>query len=92
MKKFPRGTLDQQYVIVLKREKMAAGHKVTLDEVKDKVARDYKTTRQTPPQEVLQKLWDEAKIETEDPTVKANVERLLFPERTQLKQQAASAP
>lgn len=91
VKVFPRGTLDAQFAVVIKREKLVPGKKVTLEEVKDKVARDYKATRATPPQEVLRKLWDEAKIETEDPTAKANVEKMLFPERAQMKQQAAAA-
>jgi len=66
--------------LVVKLEKIVPGKKVTLEEVKDRVTRDFKLTRRTPEQEVLQKLWGEANIQTEDPKVKADIERLLFPQ------------
>ncbi len=53
--------------LVVKRERMEQGKVVTLDDVRAKVERDYKLTRALPEREVLRKLWDEAKVATDDP-------------------------
>ncbi len=74
-------------VLVIRRVSMTPGKAVTLDEVKPKVEREFKLTRALPEKEVLRKLWDEAKIETDDPKTKAEVQWLLFREPVQSAQQ-----
>lgn len=87
VKSFPSG----RNVLVVKMMKFEPGKKVTLEEVKDRVARDFKMTRRTPKEEVLRKLWDEANIQTEDPRVKAEIERILFPQSAE-RPQVATKP
>lgn len=63
-------------------DKIIPGKKVTLDEVKPKVMRAVKAMSATPAQEVLQKLWDQGEISTDPAEDKAQVEHVLFPQRT----------
>lgn len=71
----------EQGLLVVKMTEIKPGRKVTLEEVKDKVTRAFKVTRQKPPREVLRKLWDSATITVDDPALKEDIERLIFPER-----------
>jgi foldase protein PrsA len=64
--------------LVLKKIRTEPGKKMTLDEVKDKVARDYKLTRCTPAKEVLRKLWDQSDIQTENDALKSQIEWIIF--------------
>ncbi len=67
--------------IVLRKDHVVPGKKVSFEEVKDKVALDFKAARAKPAKEILRGLWDSANIQTDDPALKQDVERLLFPER-----------
>ncbi|MGC8667857.1 MAG: peptidyl-prolyl cis-trans isomerase [Chthonomonadales bacterium] len=82
----PVGAVDIEHPaqgqwIVVRVERKDPGKHVTFDEVKDKVARDFKLTHATPAKDELRKLWDQANIETEQPALKDAVENLLFPDR-----------
>jgi hypothetical protein len=73
----------EQGLLVVKMVEIKPGRKVKLEEVKDKVVRAFKVTRQKPPKEVLRKLWDSATITVDDPALKEDIERLIFPERVE---------
>lgn len=70
----------QSRFLVVKMVKIEPGKQVNLEEVKAKVARDFKLTRATPMQEVLRKLWDENqdKIVTDPPTLKYTMKAMIF--------------
>ena len=80
---YPVGIVQvaKKQFMVMRMDRIVPGKKVTFEEVKDKVARDFKAARATPAKEVLRKLWDDANIQAEDPGLKEDVERLLFPEK-----------
>jgi foldase protein PrsA len=63
---------------VVRRVRMIPGKVATLNDVKAKVERELKLTRALPPKEVLRKLWDTAKIETDDPRAKEEIKWRIF--------------
>ena len=66
--------------LVVRRVGKIPGKPAKFEEVKKKVERAYKLERAMPDKEVLRKLWDTAKIETETPTLKEQMEFELFRE------------
>jgi hypothetical protein len=68
--------------LVVRLEKIEPGKVVTLDEVKDKVALEFKLTRSVPQKELLHKLWNAASIETDPPGLKKEIENLIFRDTT----------
>jgi hypothetical protein len=67
--------------LVVKMDHIQPGKKVTLQDVKNKVALEIKKQRALPPQEILQKLWDNSDIVTDPESQKQQIERLIFPDR-----------
>jgi hypothetical protein len=82
------GQNGQRLLIVL--EKRVEGKRLPLTdlETRRKVERAYRLTRALPPQEVLRNLWDSARITTDPPTLKSQIEAILLPERARLEQQS----
>jgi len=67
--------------VVVRLERIEKGHRADFEKVKDKVARDFKTSRAKPAKQVLRALWDGANIRTDEPGLREDIERRLFPER-----------
>ncbi len=70
-----------QTYLVVKFDHIEPGKKVTLADVQDLVALAVKKQRAVPAQEVLQKLWDSSNIITDPPSIKKQIENILFPDR-----------
>ncbi len=88
---FPNGT---QGFILLLLEKRVEGKQTTLSDpkVRRRVERDFKSTRGVPAQEEMRKLWDAADIQTDPEGMKAEIERVILPERAKQQQKQQSAP
>jgi hypothetical protein len=68
----------KQGITVLKLEKIDPGKKVTFEEVKSKVAREFKLSRAMPADEVLRKLWDTADTTFDNPDMKKQLTWVMF--------------
>lgn len=73
------GRMDSPRAIeVVRRVRLIPGKVATLADVRPKVERELKLTRALPPKEVLRKLWDSARIETDDPRAKEEIKWRIF--------------
>ncbi len=72
--------LSHSQFLVIRRERKEPGREVDLREVKDRVATAYKAAHGPTERHILWKLWEGSSIQTEDPTLKQQIEYMLFPD------------
>lgn len=65
-------------LMVIKRIRRERGKVLSFDAARPLVERDFKLTRALPEAEVLRKLWDAAKVESDDPNMKRQLKWVLF--------------
>ncbi len=81
-KVLPASPLTGNLRSIIRLDQIIPGHKVTFQEVQNKVAIAVKMTRGRNGSEVFHDLYDSATINSDIPGLKQDVERVLFPNRS----------